>query len=286
MGRYGPCSRFGRVSVRVIPINLFTLCKVVNNQRKSFLWGNRINNHSKAPAVGILYPGIGAEDDYPYVEETHGGAFTLPLVRTAGDDVAHLVDELLAVGNVSNLLEGAQTLKDSYPLDSIMWACTSGSFVYGWHGARQQAAHVAEFTGVPASSTSLAFVSACRALGVTAVAVAASYPDDLAQHFTRFLAESDAGVEVVSDRSNDIATAGEVGLLGREQVIAMIRDADQADAEAILVPDTAMHSLRWLDDLEHSVGKPVLTANQVTVWEGLRLVGGPLTLPGLGTLFR
>lgn len=248
--------------------------------------GDRIDHTSKAPVAGILYPGIGAEDDYQYVEETHVGAFTLPLVRTAGGDVAHTVDELLAVGGAANLLEGARTLMDSHRLDSIMWACTSGSFVYGWDGARQQAEQVAEFTGVGASSTSLAFVSACTALGVTAVAVAASYPDDLAQHFTRFLAESDGGVEVVSDRSNDIGTAGEVGLLGKEQVIAMIREADHAGAEAILVPDTAMHSLRWLDELERSVGKPVLTANQVTVWEGLRLAGGPLTLPGLGALFR
>lgn len=245
-----------------------------------------MTNDNQPPTVGILYPGIGAEDDFPFLESTHHGALYLPLVRTAGDDVAHLVDELLAVGSVSNLLDGAQVLKESHALDSIMWACTSGSFVYGWDGARRQAEQVAEFTGVPASSTSLAFVSACRALGITAVAVAASYPDDLAQHFTRFLAESDAGVTVVSDRSNEIATAGEVGLLDKEQVIAMMRDADHANAEAILVPDTAMHSLRWIDDLEQSVGKPVLTANQVTVWEGLRLAGAPLTLPGLGALFR
>lgn len=243
------------------------------------------NNH-QAPTVGILYPGIGAEDDYPYLEKRHSGDLYLPLVHTAGDDVAHLVKELLAVGEVSNLLEGARELQESHSLDSIMWACTSGSFVYGWDGARRQAEQVAEFTQVPASSTSLAFVTACRALGVNSVAVAASYPDDLAQHFTRFLSESDAGVDVIFDRSNDIATAGEVGLLGREQVIAMIREADHADAEAILVPDTAMHSLRWIDALEQSVGKPVLTANQVTVWEGLRLAGAPLALPGLGALFR
>jgi maleate cis-trans isomerase len=116
------------------------------------------------------------------------------------------------------------------------------------------------------------------------VAVAASYPDDLAQHFKRFL--GDAGIEVVSFQSNDIATAGEVGLLGKDEVIAMAKAADHPDAQAILIPDTAMHSLRWVDDLEEATGKVVLTANQVTVWEGLRIAGRPLALPGLGTLFR
>ena len=238
---------------------------------------------SPAPSVGLLYPGVGADDDFPYLEEAHDGAIRLPLVRTAGGDVAHLVEELLAVGGRENLLDGARKVAASAP-DAIMWACTSGSFVYGWGGAHDQADEVAEATGIPTSSTSIAFAQACRALGVQKVAVAASYPDDLAQHFRRFLA--DAGIEVVSFQSNDIATAGEVGLLGKDEVIAMAKAADHPDAEAILIPDTAMHSLRWVDDLERAAGKIVLTANQVTVWEGLRIAGRPLALPGLGTLFR
>jgi maleate cis-trans isomerase len=235
------------------------------------------------PTVGLLYPGVGADDDFPYLEAAHDGAIRLPLVRTAGGDVAHLVDELLAVGGSENLLEGAREVAASAP-DSVMWACTSGSFVYGWGGAHEQADEVARAIGIPTSSTSIAFAQACRALGVQKVAVAASYPDDLAQHFKRFL--GDAGIEVVSFQSNDIATAGEVGLLGKDEVIAMAKAADHADAEAILIPDTAMHSLRWVDDLEQATGKVVLTANQVTVWEGLRIAGRPLALPGLGALFR
>ncbi|WP_022884353.1 maleate cis-trans isomerase family protein [Glaciibacter superstes] len=238
---------------------------------------------TEAPSVGLLYPGVGADDDFEFLERASDGALRLPLVRTAGGDVAHLVDELLAVGGSQNLLDGARELVAFSP-DSVMWACTSGSFVYGWDGAHTQADEVAQATGLPASSTSIAFAEACRALGVGTVAVAASYPDDLAQHFKRFL--GDAGVEVVSFHSNDIATAGEVGLLGKDEVIAMALDADHPDAKAILIPDTAMHSLRWIDDLERAAGKIVLTANQVTVWEGLRIAGRPLRLDGLGTLFR
>ncbi|WP_111721161.1 maleate cis-trans isomerase [Homoserinimonas sp. OAct 916] len=235
--------------------------------------------------IGLLYPGLGADDDFPYLESAHPGLLSLPLVRTAGGDVAHLVDELLAVGGTENLLAGVSELQSLHP-DAVMWACTSGSFVYGWAGAHVQADEVAEAAGVPASSTSIAFAEACRALNVTSVAVAASYPDDLAQHFRRFLDDCGFGIEVLSFTSNDIATAGEVGLLGRDEVIAMAKAADHPDAQAVLIPDTAMHSLRWIDDLERELGKIVLTANQVTVWEGLRIAGRPLKLDGLGTLFR
>jgi maleate cis-trans isomerase len=61
---------------------------------------------------------------------------------------------------------------------------------------------------------------------------------------------------------------------------------DVPEAEAVLVPDTAMHTLTCIDALEKALAKPVLTANQVTVWEGLRLAGASRPLPGLGALFR
>jgi maleate cis-trans isomerase len=47
-----------------------------------------------------------------------------------------------------------------------------------------------------------------------------------------------------------------------------------------------MHTLAIVDKLEAAVGKPVLTANQVTVWKGLELLGSPPMLPGLGALFE
>ncbi|HEX2297298.1 MAG TPA: maleate cis-trans isomerase, partial [Pseudonocardiaceae bacterium] len=42
----------------------------------------------------------------------------------------------------------------------------------------------------------------------------------------------------------------------------------------------------WLDELEERVGKPVLMANQVSVWQALRLAGSQPVRQGLGTLFR
>jgi len=85
--------------------------------------------------------------------------------------------------------------------------------------------------------------------------------------------------------SHGIITAAEVGTLAPDQVITMVKAADHPDAEAILVPDTAMHTLEIVAELEAAVGKPVLTANQVTVWKGLHLVGPVPSLSGLGSLF-
>ena len=232
--------------------------------------------------VGLLYPGHSAEDDYPALEARLNGEVRLPVVTTSVGEDAHRVDALLDLGRAERLAEGAVQLKQAQP-DSVMWACTSGSFVFGREGANIQAGGVAQAVGVPASSTSIAFVDACKSLDIYQVAVAASYPEDVAQHFVRFLAA--AGIEVVSMGSNGIVTAAEVGTLTADQVIDMVKAADHPDAEAVLVPDTAMHTLAIVDDLELATGKTVLTANQVTVWKGLELVGPVPSLPDLGTLF-
>lgn len=237
---------------------------------------------SSPSTVGLLYPGYGAEDDFPALEARLEGKIRLPLVHTSVGEDAHRVDALLDLGSPSRLAEGARALAEHHP-DSVMWACTSGSFVFGWGGAQQQVAGIAELLGLPVSSTSIAFVNALSTLELKRVSIAASYPQDVAEHFVEFLARG--GAEVMQLASHGIYTAAEVGTLRLDQLVDMVRAANLPEAQAILVPDTAMHSLAWLDDLEQAVGKPVLTANQVTVWEGLRIAGGTTRLPGLGALF-
>ncbi|SDT33936.1 maleate cis-trans isomerase family protein [Microlunatus soli] len=231
--------------------------------------------------IGLLYPGHSAEDDFAHAEERLDGV-RLPLVHTAMASDAHRPDELRAWGSAQALADGATELKGEQP-EAIIWACTSGSFVFGWEGAQAQADELSAVCGLPASSTSLAFAGAARQLGVDSVAVAASYPDDVARLFVDFL--SGAGITVAGFGASDILYASDVGKLGRDEVITMIKAADTPQAGAILVPDTAMHTLGILDDLEAAVGKPVLTANQVSVWEGLRVSGQQQAALSLGALF-
>jgi maleate cis-trans isomerase len=247
-----------------------------------------VNSTKRAPVIGLLYPGFSAEDDFPLLERRLAGRLRLPLVHTSVGLDAHAVEALLDLGSTERLATGADDLAPHDP-DAVIWACTSGSFVFGWDGARRQVDELAERIGRPVSSTSIAFVNAARSLGLHRVAVAASYPADVAGAFETFLRHGDIGVTAL--RSHDIFTAAAVGELSPDQVIALVAAVDASDADAVLVPDTAMHTIGVLDRLESVVNKPVLTANQVSVWEGLRLVGGSSLIEefadaGLGRLFR
>ncbi|MGY0024238.1 maleate cis-trans isomerase family protein [Streptomyces sp. cg35] len=233
-------------------------------------------------ALGFLYPGHSAEDDYPRIEMLIDSDVRLSVVHTDIGEDAHRVDALLEMGSAGRLAAGVEELRLS-GAEAVVWACTSASFVFGWDGAHDQVRELARTAGLPASSTSFAFAHAVRELGVRRVAVAATYPADVADHFATFLKA--AGAEVLSVRGSGIITAAEVGTWGWDEVLAMARAGDHPDAEAVLLPDTALHTAAYVRDLESELGKPVLTANQVTVWEALRLVGRRVNAPALGALF-
>ncbi|MFI1762181.1 decarboxylase [Streptomyces sp. NPDC020800] len=233
-------------------------------------------------ALGLLYPGHSGEDDYPRIEQLLGSDIRLDVVHTDIGEDAHRVEALREMGSAARLAAGMEELRLT-GVETVVWACTSGSFVYGWEGAQEQVRALARVAGMPASSTSFAFVHAAREIGVRRVAVGATYPEDVAALFADFLRA--AGLEVVAVRSSGIVTAAEVGTWGEEEVLTLARAADGAEAEAVLLPDTALHTAAHLPLLEKALSKPVLTANQVSVWEGLRLADRRVNAPTLGALF-
>ncbi|MFI2200726.1 decarboxylase [Streptomyces sp. NPDC020192] len=233
-------------------------------------------------ALGFLYPGHSGEDDYPRIEQLLGSDVRLDLVHTDIGEDAHRVDALREMGSERRLASGVEELRLT-GAETVVWACTSGSFVHGWEGARDQVRTLALLAGMPASSTSFAFVHAAQEIGVRRVAVGATYPEDVAGLFADFLRAG--GLEVTGVRASGIVTAAEVGTWGEAEVLALARSADSPDAGAVLLPDTALHTAAYLPQLEKELGKPVLTANQVTVWEGLRLADRRVNAPRLGALF-
>ncbi|MFC4500500.1 MULTISPECIES: decarboxylase [Streptomyces] len=208
-------------------------------------------------ALGILHPGHSADDDYPRIEQLLGSDIRLDLVRA---DLADADDdpERLAKAIEQTRLAGAE---------AIVWACGEDGFAGGWEAAQEQVRGLATTAGMPASATHFAFVHAAREIGVRRVAVASAYTREAVEFLTA------GGLEVVGSTPS-----------GKDP-FALARAADSPDAEAVLLTDPALHTVADLPGLERELGKPVLTAPQVTVWEALRLTDRRVNAPGLGALF-
>ena len=221
--------------------------------------------------LGIIYPGGGAEQDYyRFAERLEDVVCFLVFSQKANAGHSHSLPALRETAKITRLEHAARRLVPLRP-NAVLWACTSGSFVVGRAGALEQVRAIKAITGVPASSTSLAFVRVLRMMKVRRVAIAATYPRAATQAFATFLAEF--GIQTCDLYAHGLRNGDLSSRLDRKDVIALAKSADSPEAQAMLIPDTALPSFEILDELHALVQKPVLTANQVTMWEGLRLAG-------------
>ncbi len=222
--------------------------------------------------LGFIYPLGGSEYEYYQFADDSDGAVRSYLVgaRIFGEGRDHDVEQLRRTGSIANLEEAARGLVPLRP-DVAIWACTSGSFVSGRAHAERQAEAISRVTGCPASSTSLAFAAALKMLEARRVALVASYPEPAARAFVEFLREF--GIEVGELVWLDAPAGPDAAQFGVEKIVAATRSLDLTGVDAILVPDTAMPGSETKRALEDVCGRPAITANQVTIWEALRLCG-------------
>ncbi len=60
-----------------------------------------------------------------------------------------------------------------------------------------------------------------------------------------------------------------------ESVYELVLAADHPDAEAVFIACTNLTTYDVIGPLERALGKPVLSANQVSIWAALRAAGLP-----------
>ena len=152
---------------------------------------------------------------------------------------------------------------------SYAYACTSGSFVRGLAGERRLVDVMRAVGKTDAVTTSGALLRALTRLGIRRIATATPYDAQVTERLTTFLKEAD--VEVVS--SAHLGLSGEIWRVSYDETMQLVRDADSDDAEAIFVSCTNLATYDVIAPLEAELGKPVITANQVTMWGMLETIG-------------
>jgi maleate isomerase len=158
----------------------------------------------------------------------------------------------------------------------VAYACTSGSFVHGVEGERRLVAAM-RAAGAPAAvTTSGALLEALAALGVRRLAVATPYVESVTARLHDYLAE--AGVTTVSGAHLGLEAG--IWKVPYETTARLVREADSPGADAVFVSCTNLPTYELVAPLERELGKPVLTANQVTLWAALRLADAAAVGPG------
>ncbi|GAA4058819.1 MULTISPECIES: maleate cis-trans isomerase family protein [Actinomadura] len=153
----------------------------------------------------------------------------------------------------------------------VVYACASGSFIHG--AAGEDSLHAAMVSaGAPAATTtSGALVESLRLLDAGRVAVVTPYIDSVTDRLVSFLGEH--GVSVVS--SVGLGLLSHIWKVGYGEIVNAVARVDRPDAEAVFISCTNVPTYDIIAPLERMLGKPVLTANQVTMCAALRAIGRP-----------
>jgi maleate isomerase len=217
--------------------------------------------------IGLLYPASGLVDDEFYRLVPPGVSVHIARVGAHGNISA---EKVKAFSEPENLIRAAKDLEPVRPT-CIAWACTSGSFLMGKEGSRRQIAALTKSTGTKCTNTSESMVHALQHLGVKRVGVGTPYPDDFNAPIVKFLEEH--GFEVPTIDNLRLQNDWEIGTAAPETIYALARRVAVDRAEAVFLSCTGLDAIDLIEDMERDLGRPVLTANQVTMWNALRLAG-------------
>ena len=197
------------------------------------------------------------------------------LARTPFEPVAVSLEQAELVSTPKHLQAATRDVLGVDP-EIVAYLCTSGSFIHGVEHERELVQGILDAGAPDAVTTSGALVEAVRALDLTRMSIITPYDETLTRRLEAFLGELD--VEVL--HSQYLGLGGGIWRVNYRTVAELILAADDPAAEAIFVSCTNLPTYDIIAPMERELGKPVLTANQLTVWSCLHRMGLPMMGPG------
>ncbi|MDB5761416.1 MAG: hypothetical protein JWQ21_411 [Herminiimonas sp.] len=167
-------------------------------------------------------------------------------------------------------------------VERVIFHCTAVS-TYSVPLQDEIMASIENATGLPCFSTGAAIVTALQTLGARKIVLLTPYLDAVNQREIAFLEHH--GLEVVHHHGLGLNTNAEMGKLAPDVFFDQAMQYATSVADAYFISCTAIRSAEVIERLEQALERPVITSNQVMVWNALRTSGIDDKVEGYGTLF-
>ncbi len=165
----------------------------------------------------------------------------------------------------------------------LAFGCTSGSFAGGKGYDQELIKIIEDATNLPATTTTTAVLRALNTLGVSRIALATPYTDELTKLEVQLL--TDSGYEVTAWQGGGIESVVDIQDCPPEVSYQRALEVDSDQAEAIFISCTGFRTIENIAKLEEKLGKPVISSNQATYADCLRILGVTDAPSGFGNLF-
>ena len=232
--------------------------------------------------IGLIMPDDGINDDeyWNYLPEgvtILNARFT---TKTRDDDIS--VEMVKAYSDLKLLGKAADVIKITKP-SSVVFGCTSCSFIRGVGWDLKQASTIGKICNAPGTTVSTAIVAALKTLNIKNVCIGAPYPKHVTQKLNNFL--EDSGFKVVSSETLGMTSEWEIGNQPPTVWYELAKKINHPKADAIVLSCTGIRTAEILTVLETDIGKPVISAPQAMIWHPLQLMKVDATRHDRGVLF-
>jgi len=192
-------------------------------------------------------------------------------------DIESLLSMKEEIGRASRELKTAE-------MDIIVFGCTSGSFVKGVEYDTEITTEIEDLTGIGATTTSTAVRESFHKLGVKNIALGSPYNEELNSKAKEYLEAS--GYHIVKTKGLDITPDIDIGKHSPETAYELGKSINTDEADCIFLSCTDLRTIEIIDILEKDIGKPVVTANQASLWHCLRKAGITESIKNYGKLLE
>ncbi|WP_193045712.1 maleate cis-trans isomerase family protein [Mycolicibacterium baixiangningiae] len=194
------------------------------------------------------------------------------------------LDGIGAAFDVDTMLAAARLLADA-EVDCIVWNGTAGSWL-GVEHDRQICAAITEATGIRAATSTLAILQVCHDFGITALACASPYTDDVVEAIVGEYACH--GVGIVSHAewklTDNLSFGRQTPAAVAELLLAAAPKTEGAQGVALIC--TNVDGTTVTGEVEEALGIPVIDSIAATLWWAMELAGADGRITGAGRVLE
>lgn len=178
-------------------------------------------------------------------------------------------------------MRAAAELLATADVDVIAWNGTSGS----WLGADHDRAlthEITEATGIPATTSTLAYLEAFAMFGTERIGLFTPYTADVNEAVIASYAKE--GIKTIDHRHLDLSDNDLFAQVTDEEMLPGSIELAASHPDALVYLCTNLYGANITADIEARTGVPVLDSVAVTLWHTLKLAASPLLAPRWGKL--
>ena len=190
----------------------------------------------------------------------------IPVTRIALDDSSDRQFDPAVMRQAAQLLATAD-------VDVIAWNGTSGSWLGSAHD-QDLAGGITDATGIPATTSTLAYLEAFRAFGTERIGLFPPYTEDV-NHQVIASYERE-GIKTVDHRGLGLSDNESFARVSDDEMRPGSLELAAAAPDALVYLCTNLYGANITAEIEEATGVPVLDSVAFTLWHALKLAGAPL----------